>query len=90
MDLDLREAQRDNLINIAVQVGVLKRCDLHEEIVINNFVDPAPVYRIANAQFNNGELLFPSRTELNDAVKDEIEDAQVGGCPLCDRLFRAD
>jgi hypothetical protein len=74
---------------IAVQAGVLKRCEFHDDIVWDVFGDHAEAYKIGNARFTAGELRadFRSRRELTDAIKAAIEHSGVSGCPLCAKLL---
>ena len=74
---------------IAIEAGVIARCEWHPDIILYQFTDDARAYQFANAQYNKGELedVFGSRQELNDAIKDVIEDVVVDGCPACQKLL---
>ena len=87
--MELRESQQDEAAAIAVEAGVLRRCEWHREIPINQFTDPSPAYKITNARFTANELdnEYASRREFTDAIRTAIEDAEVAGCPLCERLL---
>ena len=50
--MELRESQLAEAATIAVEAGVLRRCELHSEITIQ-FADPSPAYKIANARFTS-------------------------------------
>ena len=81
--MELHESQQVEAAAIAVEAGVLRRCELHPEITINQFADPSPAYKIANARFtaNKLENNYASRRELTDAIQTAIEDALIDGLP---------
>jgi hypothetical protein len=86
--LENQESQERDAIAIAVAGGALSPCELHSEIMINNWVDPADAYKIGNARYTAGELTaeYSSRRELTDAIKEAIDDS-VDSCPLCDKML---
>lgn len=61
-----REALLEEATAIAVQAGVLTRCEYHADIVWDNFGEHEDAYRIANARYSAGEIRTPveSRREL--------------------------
>ena len=74
---------------IAVDAGVLERCEFHSEIVWDLSGDREDAYKLGNARFSKGELLnhFESRRELTDAIKDAIEQSGMDGCPRCAKML---
>lgn len=75
--------------DIAVQAGVLLRCDIHTGCVWEHGADNADAYKLANARLNSGEILTPcSYRELMDAIKNAIQDAGISGCPACDNALK--
>ena len=79
------EEQQQVATGIAVQAGVLERCDYHLEWVRDKLGDRAAAYKLANHKFTKGELgdTFSTRQELTDTVKEVIESAPDHGCPSC-------
>lgn len=72
--------------DIAVEAGVLSRCEYHEEIVLDNETDHADAYKLANWKFSHGELrnMFETRREMTDAIQEAIENAGSFGCGICE------
>ena len=76
--------------DIAVEAGVLLRCEYHPDFVWEHGADNEDAYKLANARFTRGEILTPcnSRRELTDAIKNAIEEAGIFGCPACANALR--
>ena len=83
------EAQFAEATRIAVRAGALARCDFHPDMVWDAGGDHTQAYMLGNALFTAGELQvsFESRRELTDAIKEAIEQAGIGGCPICDKML---
>jgi hypothetical protein len=88
--LEHQEQQQSIAVNIAVEAGVLERCEYHG-IAVEAGVDPDPAYELANARFTSGALtgVFDDRHEMNDAIKSAIEDAP-DECYECEHAFGDD
>ena len=86
--MESQEAKREEATDIAVQAGVLERCDIHEEIVCDTFGDPTEAYKLANAKFTADELQedYESRRELTDKIKEAIEESS-DDCPYCEKIL---
>ena len=87
--MELRESQQIEASAIAVEADVLRRCEWHPGILINQFTDLSLAYKIANARFTANRLdnEYASRRELTDAIQTAIKDAEIDGCPLCEHLL---
>ncbi|WP_263350314.1 hypothetical protein [Acidicapsa acidisoli] len=69
---------------IAVDAGVLKRCEFHSEVYGAPGDDNTPAYIRGNRLFSSGELngVFSDRREMTDAIKAAIEDSAME-CGYC-------
>jgi len=80
------EEQRDIAVEILIKAGVLKRCPIHEDIILAGSADIENAYRLANSLYTKGELahVFHDRSEMTDIIKDMFN--YYGGandCPIC-------
>lgn len=82
--MEREEAKREEAKDIAVEAGVLKRCEFHDDIILDVFGDHSEAYKLANKKFSASKLReeYASRRELTDKIKEEIEDSS-DGCPYC-------
>lgn len=77
----LRQAE-----DIAVQAGVLKRCDRHEEILLTNDVgNMSLAYALGTNYFKRGEV-DGDRSEFMEAIK-EASESGSGICPYCQKMM---
>jgi hypothetical protein len=69
---------------VALQAGVLKKCELHEEVYEPLLrADVQDAYKLGNYKFSRGEVLsFDDRREMTDAIKAVVEDAALE-CYTC-------
>lgn len=69
---------------IAVDAGVLARCEIHGAVWEVAFIHE-DAYKLGNAKFSKGALNnhFTSRRELTDAIKEAIDQSGMDGCPYC-------
>lgn len=60
---------------IAIEAGVLERCEFCEATVFQGGEDVEEAYKLGNTQFSQGELVgvFASRREMTDAIKAAVE-----------------
>ncbi|MGA9070037.1 MAG: hypothetical protein WB424_07275 [Terracidiphilus sp.] len=84
--MEHQEEQARVATKIAVDAGVLKKCEWHDN-VINMFGDEADAYKLGNYLFSNGKLegVFSERTEMTDAIKNAIQSAGIE-CALCAKI----
>jgi hypothetical protein len=75
--------------NIAVEADVLSRCEMHEDVVLDNETDHAAAYKLANWKFNHGELqdVFETRREMTDAIQEAILNSSSFGCNSCESVL---
>jgi hypothetical protein len=80
----LAEEQWDAATEIAVDAGVLKRCEYHGVIYDPLAGDNTPAYKLGNYRLSAGKLgrLFSSPREMTDTVKAVVEDAGMD-CYIC-------
>ncbi len=70
---------------IAIEAEVLRRCEYHDDTVLDDGGDPVDAYRLGNAKFSSGETgIFESRREMTDLIKEEIEWAS-DECSSCSK-----
>jgi hypothetical protein len=84
------ENQRNVAIRIAIQAGVLKRCENHEDCVFDGGSDPQGAYMLGNAKFTREELkgIFDTRPEMTDCIKKAIEEHHgIDECPRCAKML---
>jgi hypothetical protein len=72
---------------IAVDAGVLKRCEFHDVVYDALAGDDTPAYKLDNYRLSAGELkgVFSSSREMTDAIKSAIQDAGLE-CYACAKL----
>lgn len=81
-DEQKREAARELLI----KVGVLTRCDIHEDIIFTAHAgDVTDAYKLGNANWNDLSDLFKDRREMTDTIKAVSEDGDYANdrCEQC-------
>lgn len=85
--MEERENQRDVATQIAVEAGVLNRCEFHEEVWDALAGDNTPAYKLGNYKFSKGELagVFSDRREMTDAIDAAVEYAGME-CGSCAKL----
>lgn len=71
--------------DLAVEWGILKRCDLHCDFTYQVDWDLERMYRTAAWKFKHGEVSGPflDQRDLTDALKTVVEDAPTE-CPRCE------
>lgn len=75
--------------DIAVEVGVLSRCEYHADIVLDNETEHTDAYKLASWKFSRGELrdVFKTRKEMTDAIQEAIQNAGSFGCGICAKMM---
>jgi hypothetical protein len=75
--MELEEEQQHAAMEIALDAGVLKRCEYHGVIYDPLAGDYTPAYKLGNYRLSAGKLgkLFSTSREMTDTVKSVIEDA---------------
>ena len=82
--MEIYEEQRGVAEQIAIDAGMLKRCQYHDEVYQWDILDTTPAYKLGNYKFTKGELkgIFDDRKDMTDAIKKAIELAgdECGRC----------
>jgi hypothetical protein len=79
----MEDSQYMEAEEIAVQAGVLEKCELHEEVYDPLGGDLEAAYKLGNYKFSRGEVSsFDDRREMTDAIKDVVEQAAME-CHTC-------
>jgi hypothetical protein len=75
---------------LAVDAGILKRCEWHEFVYQDDW-DLERAYRLAAWRFKRGEVPGPfySQRDVTDAIKAAVEDATLN-CPRCEKIRAED
>lgn len=75
--------------DIAVEAGVLRRCEYHDDIVLDNEIEHTDAYKLANWRFSHGQLrdVFKTRKEMTDAIQETIQSAGSFGCGICAKMM---
>lgn len=80
----LEELETKNFValEIAIEAGVLQRCEHHDDAIFEGDADIEDAYKLGNAKFSRGELgnHFESRREMTDAIKGAVETHCAGEC----------
>jgi len=89
--IEKREEQRGTAIRIAVQAGVLTRCEHHSDCVFEGGHDVTDAYKLGNYQLKAGMLggTFGSPREMTDCIKSAVSEHFGDECPRCAK-FMAD
>lgn len=72
---------------IAVEAGVLERCEYHGEVFDAQAGDNTPAYIRGNRLFSSGELngVFSDRRDMTDTIKAVVEDSAME-CGYCVKM----
>lgn len=85
--LEEDEAKRYAAVQFAIELGVLERCEYHDDVVFEGSGDLDAAYRAAAASYKRGEhSIFASQREFTDYIKLVVRDHPADECPSCDRL----
>ena len=84
--LEAAEEKRSRAIGIAIQAGVLKVCEFHDEVFVST-KDVVEAYKRGNARFEKDSLgqCFDSRREMTDYIKEVVDDA-AEECWCCAKI----
>lgn len=82
--IEQQEEQHRVAEQIAIECGVLKRCEHHGEVYEFDAMDKTPAYKLGNFKFTKGELkgIFDDRKEMNDAIQAAIKNSGME-CVRC-------
>ena len=85
-----QEKMREIAEELAIEKGLLDKCEAHGYIISTGEVDIAPACKYANSLFSKNSTktdIFKTRTELTDKIKEVVEDHGTT-CPGCAKVKR--
>ena len=88
--IEHHDDQRRASIEIAIQAGVLRKCEYHSHIIFSGPNNIEDAYRLGNYKYSKGEFgdLFGSRPEMTDNIKRAVEDNHgLESCVACDKVM---
>lgn len=82
------EHKRNIAIEIAVEAGVLERCEYHNDAVFRGTEEITEAYKLGNIRFTEGEVSnkFNGRREMTDIIKEVVEEDPADECPFCAKI----
>ena len=85
--MELKQEQRMAAQEIAVDAGVLKRCQRHSEVYGAPGEDKTPAYIQGTRLFTSGKLngVFSERRDMTDTIKAVVEDSAME-CGYCAKM----
>ena|ERR1700730_1967999 len=87
--IEQQEEMRGAAVGIAIEAGVLKRCEYHEECVFEGPEDIVSAYKLGNYKLKLDAALkgmFDAPRKLTDCIKEVVEDHPGTECPRCAKL----
>ena len=79
--------QRNIAIQIAIDAGVLKRCEHHSNEILNVGADVNNAFTLGNELFSKGEFgsAFTYRRDMTVAISDAVKEHTAEECPECSK-----
>lgn len=74
---------------IALQAGVLIKCDIHDA-AYRGLKDPVNAYKLGNFKYTNEDpmiSIFDSRNDLTKYLQEILEEPLLDQCPYCAKIF---
>ena len=92
--LGIAQSQENAALAIAIELGLLATCPIHEDSIIAGHTDDVvAAYKVASARFKRGEPAvtrwFSSQRELTDAIKAVVEERGEDECGSCNSAGNA-
>ena len=83
--MERHENQCNIAIEIAIESGVLQRCEGHDEVVFEDSEDITEAYKLADLKFSSGEIkeFFDNKSEMTDVIKQVVEENCSDECSSC-------
>lgn len=74
-------------VSIALDAGVLKRCETHNDVIFNSATDINDAFVLGNERFSKGELgdAFTYRRDMTIAISDAVKE-HPKACPECAKI----
>jgi hypothetical protein len=86
--MEEQEQKRSSAISIAIEAGVLGRCEFHDDVVFEGNEDITEAYKLGNTKFTHGELdnVFSDRKDMTDVINEVVKDHPGEECPYCAKI----
>jgi hypothetical protein len=84
--MEQNEEQERVAIRIAIEAGVLQRCEHHAGFYFSGGCDVVDAYRLGNYKFKKGELkdVFETPLEMTNTIKKVVEENHANDeCQRC-------
>lgn len=84
------EEQERVAIRIAIEAGVLQRCENHSDCVFSGGSDIVGAYKLGNYKFKKDEFkdIFDAPVEMTDAIKKVVQQHEaLDECPRCAKML---
>jgi len=84
------EEQERVAIRIAIEAGVLQRCENHADFVFSGGSDIVGAYKLGQHKFKKDELrgIFDTPVEMTDSIKKVVEEHHANDtCPRCEKML---
>ncbi|MFM5757777.1 hypothetical protein [Aeromonas hydrophila] len=92
--MEKQEDQFRVATEIAIEAGVLQRCEHCDSTVFQGDEDVTEAYKLGNSKFSRDEVttVFATRAEMTDAIKSACESGDHAGecCFHCDEKIFGD
>jgi hypothetical protein len=82
--------QRSTALTIAVDAGVLKPCEFHDDVFLETGEDIVDAYKLGNFRRSRGDFdgLYATPLEMTDSIKAVVADEGIDSCPRCENSLR--
>lgn len=83
-----RLQKKDAALDIAEEAGVLRRCDIHQEIYIDTEEDRQKASDLGNKKISDGEVIvFTNEEEMREFIDEVVEESNPY-CTSCERMMK--
>lgn len=88
--LEEHEERLSAALRIAIDAGVLKVCEFHDDCIFDGGEAIENAYRLGNTMFSASKLgnVFETRRQMTDCIKEVVEDNYLADeCPRCTKFL---
>lgn len=82
--------QDKNLIaqNIAIEASVLKRCELHKEVIFKSDKDICAAYLLGESLYGNGKFqdVYDTSDDMLGYIRSAVKNIELEECNICESL----